>query len=522
MPRFGQRFLARWHLPPSRMRSRTPLLLLLAMLLAVLAISGFTFRLLEGERRGLEALVRMRLDAAGAFLVHRLEQALLNAIQIPFLNLKNIPLSSVERDRVRGLRSSFPEVERVLYMSADLQLADSFPKPQSPEDQETNAWLAQRVEMEGAAPPPKRFAPRTFLETVNSQPALIAFQPIAEADQNLGWLLIEFGIEALRARHVAPLLTQFNHDEQGLVQLLEADAEWDGDGARWPITRFLPGWQLVFHPDPGVSEKRLKEERRLVLGLSAAVVTAIIMATFSVWWEIRRDHALVELRNRFVANVSHELKTPLALIRMYAETLYLDRLRDENRRRDYHRTILREAERLTQMIDSVLDFARLSQGIPVYQLTDRDLRTTVATVAEDYREPMEVRGMELLTDLPETLRPVAHDRRGVTQILVNLLDNAAKYAAEGGQVRVEVRGDEDWVELRVIDCGPGIPSQDRSRVRQAFHRGALASANGGSGLGLALVEQITEAHHAHFILDTPKDGVGVCATVVFPTCKALP
>jgi signal transduction histidine kinase len=246
---------------------------------------------------------------------------------------------------------------------------------------------------------------------------------------------------------------------------------------------------------------------------------AMVMATFSVWREIRREHALVDLRNRFVANVSHELKTPLALIRMYAETLYLKRVTDAERQHHYHRTILREAERLTQMINTVLDFARLNQGLKIYQLTDMDLHETVTNVLEQYGPRLEEQGLRLDVRLDPNLPPVAHDRRGITQILLNLLDNAAKYGAGGGIVRVVLMGDRDWVELEVSDFGSGIPVKERARLRKAFHRGAEAEGESGSGLGLALVEQIAEAHHAHFILDTPDEGKGIKAAVSFPTYK---
>jgi signal transduction histidine kinase len=243
----------------------------------------------------------------------------------------------------------------------------------------------------------------------------------------------------------------------------------------------------------------------------------MLMAAFAVWRELRREHALVDLRNRFVANVSHELKTPLALIRMYAETLYLRRITDEERRHQYHRILLHEAERLSQMIDTVLDFSRLSQGVDLYQLTATDLRRTVTDVLDSYRWRTGDAGLRLEVQLEEAVPPVAHDRYGITQILRNLIDNAVKYAAAGGVVRVALRSSrQHGIELAVSDHGPGIPAADRERVRQPFQRGRDADPVSGSGLGLALVDQIAKSHHARLLLITPADGNGLEAIVRFP------
>ncbi|MDQ3959698.1 MAG: sensor histidine kinase [Pseudomonadota bacterium] len=106
------------------------------------------------------------------------------------------------------------------------------------------------------------------------------------------------------------------------------------------------------------------------------------------------------------------------------------------------------------------------------------------------------------------------------QILLNLLDNAFKYATSGGVVQVHLVGDSDWVELQVIDFGPGIPAEEHARLHQVFQRGRMTET--GSGLGLALVEHVAQAHHAHFILDTPEDHSGVKAVVSFPSYKGKP
>jgi signal transduction histidine kinase len=328
----------------------------------------------------------------------------------------------------------------------------------------------------------------------------------------------------LKANRVSSLLTEFNKTQGGSVHLEDPEFTLAENKLSFPLTRVLPGWLLILEPSEQSLDRWLYHQSWAIIGVASTAVLAIAITGFAVWWEIRHEYALVELRNRFVANVSHELKTPLSLIRMYAETLYLHRLRDLSKQHEYHRVILRESERLSRMINSVLDFARLSTGGEVYHLTETDLRATVSDVLERYRPQFEERGARMEISLQEQLPPVAHDPHGITQILLNLLDNAVKYAASDGVVHVCLVGDLDWVELQVIDFGPGIPAEPNAeRARHpAFQPRRLEKDAQGSGLGLALVDEITLAHHAHFILDKPDDHTGIKAVVSFPSYKDKP
>ena len=153
-------------------------------------------------------------------------------------------------------------------------------------------------------------------------------------------------------------------------------------------------------------------------------------------------------------------------------------------------------------------------------LTETDLCHTVKDILDSYRWRVEDQGLRLDISLDEGIPPVAHDRHGVTQMVLNLVDNAVKYAAAGGVVQVMLRAADEGVELLVIDHGPGIAPEERERLRKPFERGKEADPASGSGLGLALVEQIATVHHAQFILTTPQGGTGVKALVRFPVYKA--
>ncbi|WP_038020094.1 HAMP domain-containing sensor histidine kinase [Thermithiobacillus tepidarius DSM 3134] len=511
-------------LSPSRLRS--PLLLLLVLLLAILTVLGFTIYSLRGERALLEQTLKTNQQQSLALLASRTEEALGSAIQAPFLVLKNVPLEDVDDERLMLMRQHFLSVEQVLLLNQNFAAKHSFPVPLSARRARFDDWLAQRVQEEytprqGHAAGLHRFAPRTFVEPVGGQFGLFAFQPIADLDPTHedGYIVLRFNVPVLTARYVAPLLAGFTQEQGGQVRLEPAGSRPLAHALYFPLSRYLPGWQLVYTPDPERISRQLQHQNWTIWGVSAGVLLVILMAVLAAWWELRQEHALIDLRKQFVANVSHELKTPLALIRMFAETLYLRRVTDPSRVHEYHLTILREAERLTRMINNVLDFSRLDMGAKVYELTDMDLRRTISDILERYAPHLAEKRLSLRTFLDENLPPVAHDRNGITQILLNLLDNAAKYAASGEAVEVHLHGNPDWVELQVIDFGPGIPANEAQRIRKAYYRGQALPSASGSGLGLALVEKIAAAHQAHFVLDQPAGGSGVKAVVSFPTYK---
>ena len=499
------------------------MVLLGALLITSIAISGLAFQLVRDQRAMLESAISDSQQGALELLANRVEHALLGAMQDPLLPLINLPqVTAADLKRIEAVKTAFPEVEEMLLLDARMKPVLTYPPATTHHRTQFDAWLIQRLVLEKSSRENKLNTFRSFLETLDGRPVLFGFRPVSyrEDATPVGWLLVQYNLDALQQRHVAPLLKEFGEEQGGAVTLQDADAVDEPNYLDQPLNRVLPGWSLVFVPDPDITDERLQPRTALLLALAGGMVLVMLLATFSVWHELRREHALMDLRNRFVANVSHELKTPLALIRMYAETLYLRRVTDDARQHLYHRTILHESERLTQMINTVLDFSRLGQGVQVYHLTDTDLAETVFGVIEDYRERIEEQGLRLDTDIFPDLPPVAHDRRGVTQILLNLLENAAKYAATGGRIHVRLTPHGDSVELAVIDYGPGIPASERKRLRTAFERGSDVDAHSGSGLGLAVVDQIAEAHHAHVTLNTPHEGNGLEAVVSFPVLRS--
>ncbi len=502
------------------MRQRTPILLIVAMAAAIIVVSLFTIKVLQLQTRALDDAIRESDAGAVALLANRTEQAILAAMRPPFLALKNIPIDALDKEHLSRLDQQYPQVARILLLDSNMNVRLGYSKDNLDVGYQHDAWLAERANIEVADKHTHDSLLIPFVEIIEGQPVLFGLQRVNDIDRSNGWVLIQYNLDEITSRYINPLISEFEQTHHGTARLRDSQTAWDDSALNWPVSKFLPGWLMVFDPDLAAGEQTGRDDRALMLAVATGVILALALATFTIWRELRREQALVDLRGRFVANVSHELKTPLALIRMYAETLYLNRVTDDKKRHQYYRVVLREAERLTQMINTVLDFSQLSQGLKSYQLNESDLHKTVSEIIESYRPRIEEQGMRVDADLHPSLPPVAHDPNAITQILLNLIDNSIKYAAAGGVIVVSLAATERHVELSVTDQGPGITTGERDRLRKAFERGQNVDAATGSGLGLAVVEQIAGLHHARFILKTPAAGKGLAAVIQFPVSRA--
>jgi two-component system, OmpR family, phosphate regulon sensor histidine kinase PhoR len=238
-----------------------------------------------------------------------------------------------------------------------------------------------------------------------------------------------------------------------------------------------------------------------VVGLAMLIAVAGIIITVRASIEERR---LAALKSDFVANVSHELKTPLASVRMFGELLLTGRVPNEDKEREYLQIIVGESERLTSLIDNVLDFAKVEKGKDAYEFAAADLADVAARAVDVLRYRAERQGIELATRL-ETAPAVA-DARAVELALINLIDNALKYAKGTDAVAIEVSPLADGgAVLRVSDDGPGIDPEEQRRIFDRFVRGRTARETHvrGSGIGLALVKHIAESHGGRALVKSP-------------------
>ncbi|MDD9939642.1 MAG: HAMP domain-containing sensor histidine kinase [Myxococcales bacterium] len=236
----------------------------------------------------------------------------------------------------------------------------------------------------------------------------------------------------------------------------------------------------------------------LLYTLTVVLALAVILGLYALYRMVAVQMRFAEVRNNFVAAVSHELKTPLTAIRMYGEMLRDDLVESDQKRREYYATISSETERLSRLINNVLEFSRLERDERPVQLVVGDVRTLVAEAVELFRPHATQEGFTLSMVVPDRLPPARFDRDALTQILFNLLDNALKYGA-GEQRAIEVRckASEQGVEVTVSDRGPGVDATHLRAIFEPFYRGQneLTRTRKGTGIGLALVRDLVRRMH---------------------------
>jgi signal transduction histidine kinase len=229
---------------------------------------------------------------------------------------------------------------------------------------------------------------------------------------------------------------------------------------------------------------------------------------------------LSRLKSDFVANVSHELKTPLALIRLFAETLELGRVPSEDKARQYYRVINKESQRLTQLINNILDFSRIEAGRKEYRFAPADLGRIVNDVVDAYRFQIEQQGFTLEVKIADDLPEVMADKEALGQALLNLLNNSIKYVRDEKYIHLEVRHEAGRVLISVTDHGIGVAKGEQRKIFEKFYRAedSLVHETKGSGLGLPLVQHIMEAHGGSVEVES-SPGKGSTFTLVVPIAR---
>jgi signal transduction histidine kinase len=227
-----------------------------------------------------------------------------------------------------------------------------------------------------------------------------------------------------------------------------------------------------------------------------ALVGAAVFGAWLLWRSLRREVELAETRAQFVASVSHELKTPLTAIRMYAETLQMGRPLDEHVRGEYLETIVNESERLSRLVDDVLLFSKIEQGKKIYRSLPVALGDTLRSAARTLAYPLAQRQFELRVDIDEAVPDIQGDPDALEQAVLNLLTNAVKYSGESREIGLRLRQERSEAVVEVTDHGVGIAAGEQARVFEKYYRvpGKDNEAIPGAGLGLALVAQIVKAH----------------------------
>lgn len=357
-------------------------------------------------------------------------------------------------------------------------------------------WMEPRLD-----PPPgaEKDGVQFVVDTLGVRPRALAYQRFDSRDgENVVGVCIY--LPALYKSFVVPTVAVSGN---GDLAVGPGDASVPDDDEPWTQALSMPlhAWEL--RPAQSFIDRVGREVRRQTwsyIGLTGVAVAVMVAALVILLVAVSREMALTRLKSEFVANVSHELKTPLALIRLFGETLLFRTGIGEEKRRKYYEVITRESERLTHLINNILDFSKIDAGRKRYQRTACDVGQLVVRTLEAYSLQLDHHGFECRTEIEPDLPIVSADTDAVAQAVLNLLDNAVKYSEDRKLVDVRVgkhsRGGSHGVAVAVTDHGIGISADEQNRLFDSFYRSRndVVRATRGSGLGLTLVRHIVAGH----------------------------
>lgn len=334
-------------------------------------------------------------------------------------------------------------------------------------------------------------------DEVGRRPVVLACRRFDNKTTGPFVLAIHIHPERLRGQLVEPLILPGD----GLEIVRFADKT-----GPWFQRMFGPARSWVIQPTRaflGEQRRSLTWQTFISVSLTLLAVAVLLAAIWYLARLAKREVALAEVKANFVADVSHELKTPLATIQLFAETLQSGRVISEEKRQEYYVIITRETTRLTNLINNILDFARIDAGRKEYTLEPCDIRKVVQETYESYRPQMDHHGFEHHLAIDDLLPSVNADSDAIAQVLLNLMSNAVKYAGDDRYLLVEVTSDTRrgtrGVLISVHDRGIGIDPAERRHLFEGFYRARdrRVREKSGTGLGLALVKQIVDAHGGH-------------------------
>jgi len=324
-------------------------------------------------------------------------------------------------------------------------------------------------------------------------------------------------------RNVSDAQTDKNHAAMMLRGKYESSAlaqssGWDGGAPEEErnLEGAFPGLTLAIKLR-GTTLAAIGERFARISFLTLAALSLVLAGGIALTYRnVTKEMALARLKSDFVSNVSHELRTPLSLIRLYAETLEMGRLTSPEKYQEYYRIIRKESERLTALINNILDFSRIEAGRKEYDFRETDMSELVHNTLDSYRYQLEQSGFQFEEKIDE-VPPMRVDREAMARSLLNLVNNALKYSQDRKYIGVNLYRDNGSVKLEVVDQGIGIPHQEQQKIFEKFYRvgDPLVHNTKGSGLGLSLVRHIVQAHGGEVAVDSAP-GQGSKFTIVLP------
>jgi two-component system phosphate regulon sensor histidine kinase PhoR len=279
----------------------------------------------------------------------------------------------------------------------------------------------------------------------------------------------------------------------------------------------LPGYYVGINVVGATLENLVQERTTTSMAILAVLALIFAGGTYFLYSNIRREIYLSQAKSEFVSNVSHEIRTPLSLIGMFAETLETGRVNTEEKKREYYSIISKETARLSRIVNRILNFSQLEANKKTFNFQPVQLNDLCADVLKMYFYPMQEKGFTFEFNPDPKAQVIRADKESISEVLVNLLDNAIKYSRENKQITVTTGSEGRYIFISVKDQGIGIAKNHQRDIFDQFYRAPTGDVHTtkGSGLGLALVKKIVEAHDGEIKVDSAPDK-GSTFTIYFP------
>jgi two-component system phosphate regulon sensor histidine kinase PhoR len=283
-----------------------------------------------------------------------------------------------------------------------------------------------------------------------------------------------------------------------------------------PFVETVSGWRLRVTQRDAPTQAARGRRKLIDIVLIGLALTVITSGLALLLLAMRRERKANDLKSEFISNVSHELKTPLSIISMFGEMLASGRVKGAEQATEYADVIWRESVRLARLIDNVLDFAKIERGVDVSEFAEGDVAEVVARAVELSTHRLANAHLTVTLDLPSEPALARIDQNALTLAVLNLIDNAIKYAADGQRIEVAVRSEGKQLAIAVRDFGPGVEPDEHHRIFERFYRAHAVRLRPirGSGIGLALVEHIATAHGGKVAVGNA--GPGAVFTITIP------
>jgi signal transduction histidine kinase len=284
------------------------------------------------------------------------------------------------------------------------------------------------------------------------------------------------------------------------------------------FSQLFPAWKVaLFDPDGKSIEQITGKERRLYLTLFLGIIVVMLIGIILMVHAVIHESEISRMKSEFVSNVSHELKTPLTLIRMFGETLDSGIVTEEKDKQKFYSIIRKESERLTHLINNVLDFSRIDAGVKEYNFREADLVEVVRNSLEAFKFQTGDSGFKIESELPDESILLKIDKEAIAQVLLNLLNNAVKYSENEKYIKVMVCKDSTSAIISVTDHGVGISKEELKKIFDKFYRVSTVKTKEtqGTGLGLTLSKHIVKAHGGTIEVES-EVGKGSRFTIILP------